>query len=452
MSTGDGPLAPGRRRARTRGAIDRLCRQTDDWLSAWKGRPEHDSQLQSLDALLRALIARLQTSVEATAEDATAYPACNRIDADLAFVERLWRYYKERLDQRRASAATASVLQAADDVIWSSYALARSLGPTEPPLPLAFLEPAYSATSLPRSKPPRGLRPTDRALLELVEQLPIPLVGLPTWVTDEPWWLAVIPHEAGHHAQYDLEPDHGLVGKVAGLLDRHGGEAWQAWRFEVFADAFAIAAIGPIANEVVAVLEWDDLDAMARPRGAYPPVILRLALGAELARALGHPAPVYDAAYWRPLLDRLTSAQAHAQMDDGLRKIAGASGLAAALATLVVGASSFAAAGDRATADDLGGNDAAAFAAVLAGGRRDLTRSRRKVRFAAASAFHAFRALPVADDAALARLQTTTLGLAAALHDDTTKRATVTPKATAIAALAGEVLERAEAARREELA
>lgn len=424
--------------------------QIGTWFSGWKGRPEHDSQLASLEATLRALLDKLDVRGKALGDGVGAHEACRALDSDMAFVERLWRHYKDRLDQRAVD-ATAAVLRAADEVIWSSYGLARAMA-AEPPLPLAYLEPAYTASALPRSKPPDGLRPVDRCFQEVLQQLPVPLVALPTRVAQEPWWLAVLPHEVGHHAQYDLEAKGELVGKVGDLLERRGGAPWQAWRYEVFADAFAVAAIGPVATEVIAEMEWDDLDAMAAPRGGYPPVMLRLALAAEVARALGHPTPPHAAAAWRARLPELASSDARTRMAAGLDAIAAADGrgLAADLAALAIGDSSFAQAGDRATPADVhpDGDDQLAFADCLAGGRRMIGKARRKARFAISAAFRAFQGAASTSDGALRKA---TLDLVLGLFDPTVKRA-VRPHDAAAAELAGSVLAASEAARREEAA
>jgi hypothetical protein len=48
------------------------------------------------------------------------YEACRRADQRLVLVRRFWRWYADRFDQRR-DPATAAVLRAADEIVWSCW-------------------------------------------------------------------------------------------------------------------------------------------------------------------------------------------------------------------------------------------------------------------------------------------------------------------------------------------
>lgn len=490
MSTG-GLLDPGRRRARTVAALARMRTSIDRWIAGWKSHPAQHSQIARLTETLSGLMQRLGERGERIATDDAAHQQCRDLEFDAAFVERMWTYYRERLDPRLAtSAAAASVsaeelrvgrlLAAADDVIWACWELASALRPDgadrELPLPLAFLEPAYTATAPPRDRPPPGLRPADLALAEVVRQMPVPLIGLPTTILDEPWWLAVLAHEAGHHALYDLEPDQGLVTRVGELLAAAGGPAWGRWQHEVFADAFAVAALGPEAVEVTAALEWGSADQMAKERGAYPPVIVRLALAAEVAAVLGFPSSNYRAAAWQPRLAELSDPAARDRITAALAIVAGAPGkpdqpgqpglpkqaaqpeqaaqpgLAAQLAALPIGRASLLTTTTRtwpAEVDPTAPRDrseAPSYARMLAGQQVILQPQRRKARLAIAAAFRAFRTAAVVDE----QLGERTLALVKEVRDTTTSHAiprSVTPSSDDPIAL---VLAQAAAARAQE--
>lgn len=116
----------------------------------------------------------------------------------------------------RRSAKFRSALAAADEVVWSCYhspclaAAARSDKVRHGAAPLAFIDPQYSPAAVEADKPPpANLELTvNVASLEDVKKLPIPLLRLPTWCVNAPWWLIYVAHETGHHLQHDL----GLIG------------------------------------------------------------------------------------------------------------------------------------------------------------------------------------------------------------------------------------------------
>ena len=388
------------RRERAQRAVDRLAAEIERWLAGWSERPEQTSQLQRLGKTLRALLALLKQRADAI-EPTTGFAEARAVDADLAVVERVWRHYADRLDQRR-DPRLAPTLRAADDVIWACTTAARDLvgagAPSVMPLPLAYVEPAYSPTAIPRSKPPADLQSSDRAFARILAFLPVPLIGLPTSVVDEPWWLVLIAHEVGHHVQYDLEPAAALLDRTADLLAAAGGPdaaIWRRWREEVFADAFAIATCGPAALAATIELEWGEPAAMLALRGSYPPVLIRLALMSALAATL-------------KLGGALTLDDLLPPLPDALRPLARTrvTAAATALAAMPLGAAKTFAdlAAVFAASDDEPLDDA------LAGDTKKLIGTRIRPLRAAAAAFRAYRALPVsagdlARDEALVRLR-----------------------------------------------
>src|SRR5262249_36518575 len=202
-----------------------------------------------------------------------AFSRCGTLDAQVGLIERYWRYYRERLEQRDEPARRRA-LAAADHVVWSCFT---GLGGTDPSaVPLPYFDPITSPIAMPRAAVPQGLRPVDRMLASLLAELPLPLVALPSALLDAPWWLVLLAHEVGHHLQYDLEPRQALVGKTGDAIAAAAGDAanrWLPWRFELFADACSVIAIGPVAVHAIAELEWGSLDAMGAHRAAYPPAV-----------------------------------------------------------------------------------------------------------------------------------------------------------------------------------
>ena len=453
MSMGGGPLELARRRAQSMAAIARVRGEVEPWVARWKQRPAQASQLARLDATLTLMLTRLREVADGVAGDERGFRGWQGVDFHLAMIERLWWHYRDRLAPRlEAGGAVAGALAAADDVIWSCAEVSAAMRAGEPPpLPLACLEPTLAANAPPRETLPPGTQPRDAALAACVALMPVPLIAVTTAAIDEPWWLALLAHETGHHVQYDLEPAQALVERTGALLTLHGGARWTAWRKEVFADAFAIATLGPEANEVIAALEWGATGELAAERGGYPPVVVRLAIGAELAKELGFAAVRYDVAAWRARLAEIADERVATRIAADLDRVVGAAGrdgFAAALAAMLVGDVALRDAPKRTAAEDVGSVEAVAYDAVLGGSARVLQPHRRKSRLVAAAAFRAFRTANATAD--LGDLRDRTLALFAQVRDTTTKRAAAPVKA-ASEAVASSMWAAVEIARAEEL-
>ena len=219
------------------------------------------------------------------------YERCRAADHRTALVRRTHAWYAAKYDQRLDGAAT--VLRAADEVIRSCWTEAfGALARPAPTGPLAYLDPRFDATATPRVSVPADLRaPGDAVVGELVRELPIPVVALPAFCVDEPWWLVLAAHETGHHVQHDLAP--GLVAATRDALAAAAGEHgafWAGWSMEAFADAFAALTVGPAAAWAVDELQHAPptrLLTAPSPGSRYPPPPVRTALLGELARAAG---------------------------------------------------------------------------------------------------------------------------------------------------------------------
>ena len=273
------------RRDRVRNELGRVAADVEAWLGRWKEGGPQTSQIARCGEVLRGMLARLQARAAEVPADERGLAAARGIEWDLSIVDGLSSLLAERFGQRERS-RLAATLGAADELIWSCVQYARPLAP-ELPLPLAYIEPAFSPSATPRQKPPPTLPARDRLLAEMLRVLPVPLIGLPSGIVEEPWWLVLIAHEVGHHVQYDADPE-AVKRTGAALREATGDPAWEAWRQEVFADLFAVLALGPVAIEATAELEWDVPEAMAATKTLYPPAIVRLAIMAECARVAGY--------------------------------------------------------------------------------------------------------------------------------------------------------------------
>ena len=408
--------SPAVRHARARHAHLALRAEVSAWFAEYAARPADElrrqgPQLGVIDAMLRRSLERIGHELEAMQLDAAAFARCAALEVQLGVIERYWRFYRERLEQRD-DPSRRRLLAAADEVVWSCFT---SLGGVEPAgVPLPYVEPTSSPIAMPRTSVPPGLRTSDKVLADLLGRLPIPLIAFPASLIGSPWWLALLAHEVGHHIQYDLEPNQALVGKTGDAIAAAAEEAagrWTPWRFELFADACSVVAIGTAAIRAIAELEWGPLAAMCQDRAAYPPAIVRLATMCAFASELGLSPPALDVERWRA---ELAAGPARPQLD---RDLALVPAVARALAGLPVGGQPLRA---RADAEALGEVGLGAIRDRLAGGAVAVKRGRRAARLVAAAAFELHQQLPADGQAALAE---TMLALVEATRDGQTRAA-----------------------------
>ena len=248
-----------------------------------------------------AELRKIADGLTAVSDTGRVYAACRTSDTRTELVRRVFTYYQGKLDQRRDK-SLGPVLRAADEVVWSCWAepfrnaIYRDPAMTMRPAPLPYIESQYSPTAVPRDDPPADLTAErdDSVLITYLERLPIPLIALPAVCADDPWWLAYVGHEVGHHLQHDLADNWGLVKAFGNLIEatsRAAGEPdparWRTWSAEIFADICSVHAMGPAAVYGIVQLELDDADKMLRGKAKYPPPLVRLGIMAAVASRLG---------------------------------------------------------------------------------------------------------------------------------------------------------------------
>lgn len=413
--------SPVVRHARAKHAHLALLTDVEAWFADRRTRPpaelrRHHLPLTVLYGVLRRSLDRIGKELETMPLDETAFARSLGLEVQLGVLERYWRYYRERLEQRD-DPARGRLLAAADEIVWSCFTALGGVDPTSVPLP--YVEPTSSPLAMPRASVPQGLRTTDKVLADLLGRLPIPLIAFPTSLTTSPWWLALLAHEVGHHIQYDLEPNQALVGKTADALAAAAPDAaarWTGWRFELFADACSVVAIGTAAIVSIAELEWGPLATMCADRPAYPPVIVRLAVMCALAAELGLAPPPLGVDRWRAEL-AAPGAPARPQLESDLALVPA---IAKALADLDVGGQPLRA---RLDPDALGPRGLLGAARErLAGGAIYVKHGRRAPRLVAAAAFLLHHEAPAGGspelaEATLALVEETCDGQTRAEHD-----------------------------------
>src|SRR5262249_34113269 len=140
-----------------------------------------------------------------------------------------------------------------------------------------------------RNEPPQDLRSDVDAeyLGEMLREIPIPVVALPPGCVDEPWRLAYIAHEVGHHVQTDFLPKDELITKIGVLLQETVDTRWRPWSHEIFADLYSLLTLGPWALWALTEAVWGAPSRMLDDtNGRYPCPLVRLLLMKALADRL----------------------------------------------------------------------------------------------------------------------------------------------------------------------
>jgi hypothetical protein len=276
----------------TRREIDALATAIDAWLAERVRRDplkQYATQLAFLrDALTGALVAIRGAADAVPMSD--AHDRCRAIDTRVALVRRVWGYYRDKFSQRDDPQARP-VLAAADEIVWSCYArafteaAAHGADAVRGPAPLPFLDAQATPAAILRDEAPRDVRADndDDVLREYLGRLAVPVIGVPYRCVTDPWMLALLAHEVGHHIELDLGGWELMAAFRIALRDA-AGPMWAAWADEIFADACSVFSLGPWGVRALADVEaGDEATLLERGRTRYPAPVVRLALAAALA-------------------------------------------------------------------------------------------------------------------------------------------------------------------------
>ena len=293
--------------------IARLQSEIETWLKKRRERDklkQYHTQLKLIESVLVCASARLKNEIQGIQPEqsrGSVYAQCRKNDSRLVWLRRVWLYYRTKFDQRD-DPVLGPILAAADEVVWSCYSeIFRNASfidssTEQGPAPLPYIEPLFSPQAIPRDDPPDNLESNIDAefLKSFLARLPIPIVSLPSYCIQAPWWLIYLGHETGHHVQYDLMPEWKLVLSFGELLkksicselpqpqgDETTANRWFKWAQEIFADTFSVCVMGPWAVWAINELETLDEKTMLRSKSNYPAPLVRLALLAQLIDDLG---------------------------------------------------------------------------------------------------------------------------------------------------------------------
>jgi hypothetical protein len=272
-------------------------------LDAWRARRmradalgQHRSQLDAAYTLVDRVLVELHVAMASVAGAGGSLTDRWRVhDRRLAWLRRLWDFFRDRFDQRD-DPALAAVLAGADEVVWSCHrepfdALG-PMGAESGPPPLPYIEPSTTPEVFPRGLVPGTLRRDIDApfLRRALDELPFAVVRVPASCVTAPWWLIHLGHEVGHVVDARLlgYAERASLVQAVGL-DARTTNDWVQWSGETFADMYAALMHGQWALWALATAETHDGDAMAARRDSYPPPIVRLLVMAHACEVFGAP-------------------------------------------------------------------------------------------------------------------------------------------------------------------
>lgn len=290
---------------------------------------QHRSQLGAAFTLVDRVLDELRVPL-ATQTDVgvAAAEQCRVHDRRLAWVRRLWDFFRERFDQRD-DPTLAPLLRGADEVVWSCHreplsALDAAGASVAGPPPLPYVEPGLTPEIFPHGLVPGALRRDIDApfLRRALDQLPFAVVRVPATCVTAPWWLVHLGHEVGHVIDAQLLGYPARAAIIDGLgLEAPAASDWTQWSGETFADLYGVLMHGPWAIWALAAADLHAEAAMTARRDSYPPPAVRLLVMTHACRALGASTSELDAeeAHWQALVAREPSLAAMA--DDGRRVV-----------------------------------------------------------------------------------------------------------------------------------
>lgn len=290
---------------------------------------QHRSQLEAAFTLVDRALEELRAPIAAMAGVGLATADhCRVHDRRLAWLRRVWEFFRERFDQRD-DVTLAPLLKGADEVVWSCHrepfvALASPAVVPDGPPPLPYIEPGLTPEVFPHGLVPGALRRDVDApfLRRALDELPFAVVRVPATCVTAPWWLVHLGHEVGHVVDALLLGYRSRMELVERLgLDSAATADWTQWSGETFADLYAVLMHGQWAVWALAVADSHDDAVMLARRDSYPPPAVRLLVMAHACRTLGAATDDLDAdvARWQLLASRDPAIAAMAE--DGCRVV-----------------------------------------------------------------------------------------------------------------------------------
>ena len=255
----------------------------------------HCSQVQRLATVVGEPITGLRRELEKIVDDQELLAQAEQLEKNVLALHSIWEVFRSKL-LLREDELLKTVLPAFDDLAWACYqpAMLRfGLGSKEPPL--LYFTTLWSPFAQGRDTSFQNeVRASVGALnqdefLDILQSLPVPLIGLPWYHAAHIPGAIVIAHEVGHIVERDfgLTPAIQAAVKGAGLAEP---DAWSSWATEVFADVYGCLGMGPAFVGAMMDLLASGLavvhEEKPKPNGKYPTRSMRVSLMLQVLQAI----------------------------------------------------------------------------------------------------------------------------------------------------------------------
>jgi hypothetical protein len=261
---------------------------------------KHHTQVRAVTGHLAGLRQQTAALLEQSRANGSVLDQGRNIESLVLGIRRIWEFFRSKLVQRR-DAELRGFLQLADELAWACYrpvlaaSAAAPAGAVRREPPLVFLNGGLSPFALSRDEAfPAEAVPGEplagRTYDDILERLPIPIIGVPWYQVAHLPDLPVVAHETGHAVEHDFGWRDTTAARIGTDLAGTPGGAraadWTAWSSEIFADAWGCRALGPAyANALRDFLAQGTSDIegeIATAGGKYPTATLRILLCARI--------------------------------------------------------------------------------------------------------------------------------------------------------------------------
>jgi len=255
----------------------------------------HWSQVQRLATVVGDPLAALKLELAEMVDDEELLAQAEQLEKNVLALHSIWEVFRGKL-LLREDELLKTVLPAFDDLAWACYkpAMVRfALVRKEPPL--LYFTTLWSPfaqgrdTSFQNEVRASGGALNKDEFLDILQSLPVPLIGLPWYHSAHIPGAIVIAHEVGHIVERDfgLTPAIQAAVKGAGLAEP---AAWSNWATEVFADVYGCLGMGPAFVGAMMDLLASGLAEVQQekpnPNGKYPTRSMRVSLMLQVLQAI----------------------------------------------------------------------------------------------------------------------------------------------------------------------
>lgn len=296
----EGATLPEQKLEELRAKLASIDEELDNWTAvSQRGEPleKFNTRIRGIRLMLDQAIVPLTARLEADL-GARVLELAGGLELSMLEIHRVWEFFRAKLALRYVP-WLSEYLVAADELAWRCYEpmlpYIDGLG-REPPL--VFLNGASSPFTMPRGTAYRaeevpGEAMSSEAFEELLESLPIPVIGVPWFQLRHLPDALVIAHEVGHDVEQDVRLGDELDAAISRAVGTRRVEAWLSWRNEIFADTYGALSAGPAFAGALADFVARAPRFVATERrspgawGRYPTAAVRIILICEVLDQLG---------------------------------------------------------------------------------------------------------------------------------------------------------------------